>query len=214
MCASHCGDGARALAWQALLVAACGLAGCDGRSPANAAGARDDDPASARPAHAPPFDTPATGPASAAGTVDEVVQLEQQVAQLRSDVAALRAEVASGTTAPPGARRAPPALADAQQLAAAEAAFRGEAIDADWSRAMADSVQAAVGQVDPGHAPPRQVECRSQSCRIEFAAEGGPRTGADLAPVLERFAQTLPRAIAGQGEAADGRKATVVYLSR
>jgi len=218
MCASPRGDGARALGGRVLLAAACALAGCDNHSPGHAAtsaaaGVSGDDDTSPRFAHAPPFEAPAAGP-RAASSGDEVAQLERQVAQLRSDVAALRAEVASGASAAHGVRPEPPVLADAQQLATAEAAFRNEAIDPDWSRAMADAVRATVAQVDRGHAPPRRVECRSQSCRIEFAAEGGPRTGADLAPVLERFAQTLPRATAGHAEAADGRKETVVYLSR
>ena len=217
MCASPRGDGACALGRRAFLAAACALAGCDNHSPGHAAtppvaGVHEDDP-SPRFAHAPPFEAPAAGPRPASAG-DEVAQLERQVAQLRSDVAALRAEVASGASAAHGARRDSPALASPPELAAAEANFRGEAIDPDWSRAMADSVRATVAQVDSGHAPPHRVECRSQSCRIEFAAENGPRTGADLAPVLERFAQTLPRATAGQADASDGRKVTVVYLSR
>jgi len=215
MCAPHRGDGARALGCRALLAAACALAGCDNHSPERprTPAIAGDDQTSPRFAHAPPFEAPAAGP-RASGEVDEVAQLERQVAQLRSDVAALRAEVASGASAANGVRRDPPALAGTQEMATAEATFRGEPIDPDWSRAMADSVRATVAQVDRGHAPPSRVECRSQSCRIEFAAEAGPRTGADLAPVLERFAQTLPHATAGQADAANGRKMTVVYLSR
>jgi len=218
MCASPRGDGARVLGRRALLAVACALAGCDNHSPEHAAapaiaGVHDDDATSPRFAHAPPFEAPAAGPGPA-GSGDEVAQLEKQVAQLRSDVAALRAEVASGASAAHDAGHDPPALASPPELAAAEAAFSGEAIDPDWSRAMADSVRATVAQVDQGHAPPHRVECRSQSCRIEFAAENGPRSRADLAPVLERFAQTLPRVTAGQADASDGRKVTVVYLSR
>jgi hypothetical protein len=92
-------------------------------------------------------------------------------------------------------------------MAMAEEAFRGEAVDPDWSKAMADAVRAAVAQLDRSHAPPRSVECRSRSCRVELSGDEFP-------PVLDRFAQTLPRSTAGQVEDADGRKATVVFLSR
>jgi hypothetical protein len=217
MCASPCAERLRTACCRAVVAAACALSACDGHAPDRATAADagvHDDATSARFAHPPLFEAPPAAGPRAGSDVEEVAQLEKQVALLRQDVAALRAEVASGASAAQAGHRAPSPLADAAQMATAETAFRGEAVDPDWSGAMADAVRAIVAQVDRDHVPPRRVECRSRSCRVELAAGSGPRTGADLAPMLDRFAQTLPRATAGQVDAADGRQVTVVYLSR
>jgi hypothetical protein len=220
MCASPSAERLRGACARALVAAACALAACDGRAPDRAAAADPgvhDDATSQRFAHPPLFEAPpAAGPraGSAGSSAEEVARLEKQVALLRQDVAALRAEVASGASAAQAGRRVPSPLADAGQMASAESAFRGESVDPDWSGAMADAVREIVAQVDRDHVAPRSVECRSRSCRVELAAGSGPRTGDDLTPMLDRFAQTLPRATAGQVQAADGHQATVVYLSR
>jgi hypothetical protein len=216
MCASPCAERLRVACGRALVAAACALAACDGRAPDRAAASAaevHDDATSPRFAHPPLFEAPPAAGPRPGGAGEDVARLEKQVALLRQDVAALRAEVASGASAAQAGRHPSP-LADAAQMATAEAAFRGETVDPDWSGAMADSVRAIVAQVDREHVPPHSVECRSRSCRVELAAGSGPRTEVDLAPVLERFAQTLPRATAGQVDAADGRRVTVVYLSR
>jgi hypothetical protein len=201
-----------------MAAAAFALCACDvGSPPSGAASAGTEGPdesTSARFARPPLFEASAAARSSGAG--EDVARLEQEVAELRQDIAALRAEVAiGGGGLPPGAGGHEAAvLADAAQLAAAEKAFRGEAVDPDWSPAMADAVRATVSQVDRSHLPPRSVECRSQSCRVELADGNAPPSAADLALVLDRFVQTLPRATAGLVDAADGHKVTVVYLAR
>jgi hypothetical protein len=217
----------RVAARVALAAATAGLMACNGHSSDRATSAsasasasasdavdRRDDATSARFAHPPSFETPSkvAGRGASGATGEEVATLEKKVARLENDVAALRAEVASGAGASQAAG-ATPNLLDRTQLAAMEAAFRGEAIDARWSAAMTDNVRASLAQGVIDHGAARSVECRSHSCRVELAQHDGSPAAPEIAALVGRLAPTLPHAQAGQFESPEGRL-TVLYFSR
>jgi hypothetical protein len=198
----------------ALAAATAGLMACNGHSPDRAASAPHDEATSARFAHPPPFEAPSKVPGrNASGPErEEVARLEKKVARLEQDVAVLRAEVASGGASQPAGATA--ALLDRTQLAATEAAFRGEAMDPAWSAAMTENVRAGLERGAIDHDAARSVECRSRSCRVELASRASGAAPQEIAPLLAHLVPALPRAQAGEVENADGRQATVLYLSR
>jgi hypothetical protein len=199
----------------ALVAASLVFAACNGRAPDRAASAVElrNDATSARFAHPPPFESPSKAAAArgaGGASSEDMARLEKQVARLEHDVAALRAEVASGSGAP----RAQPDLLDRRQTAAIEAAFRDEALDPSWSASMTETVRAVLAQGSIEHGAARSVECRSHSCRVDFGEAGASAAEPEIVPLLARLAPSLPRAQEGQVQMADGRQATVLYLSR
>ena len=59
----------------------------------------------------------------------------------------------------------------------------------------------------------RSVDCRSQSCRVEFSSSGAVG-GLDVPMLLTRLNGGLSHVTAGQVEQGDGTQTTVLYLSR
>jgi hypothetical protein len=123
-------------------------------------------------------------------------------------------------TSQPNPRTDPVAQEQARQterlrIASTEAAFRNEQGDARWSQGAAASVRAALAQADESmRNQVRSIECRSQSCRVEINAGPGDPMARDLPLVIARLGQVLPNVTAGQVDQGDGRKATVLYMSR
>ncbi len=163
-------------------------------------------------------------PATDAETV--LADLRQQVQLLRREVADLRGKVSrlpgmnDAEPHPPDPRSDSVAMEQARQaerlrIASTEAAFRNEQSDARWSQGAAASVQAALAQADESmRSQVRSIECRSQSCRVEINASPGAAPAQDLPLVIARLGQVLPNVTAGQVDQGDGRKATVLYMSR
>jgi hypothetical protein len=210
------GPRVRMAARVALALATAGLMACNGHTPDRAASAARDaknDATSARFAHPPPFEAPSKVPGRTASGPEreEVARLEKKVARLEQDVAVLRAEVASGGASQPAGATA---VLDRTQLAATEAAFRGEAMDPAWSAKMTEDVRAGLARGAIDHDAARSVECRSRSCRVELAARASGAAPQEIAPLLARLVPALPHAQAGEVDNADGRPTTVLYLSR
>lgn len=213
----------------ASVLAACGDPPPDVALPANAASAAS---AALAGASSPPnrasmsMESAPMGLAGASDADASLVELRQQVALLRREVADLRGKVSrlpgmdDVASRQPDLRTDPAALEEAQQaermrIASTEAAFRNEQSDARWSQGTTASVQAALAQADESmRSQVRSVECRSQSCRVEINAGAGAGPAQDLPLVIARLGQVLPHVTAGQVDQGDGRKATVLYMSR
>jgi len=170
---------------------------------------------------APPAAQAVAVPARPAVDREAFEKLVQQVAALRDDVAQLRGssarapEAASAPSRHDPAARAQARRDERAREAAVEAAFRGEPIDAAWSAQAAARTREALAGVDTADVPPvRGVECRSATCRVEFGPGDDMAMRRALRPLLGALATVLPRATAGRVEQADGRAATVLYLSR
>lgn len=194
---------------------------------AGCGGLTDDPPAPQARAAAPsvaggPRDTGVAVPQRA----PDDTTLADQVALLRREVADLRVQVAHL----PGARQAeadgprrlpsPEANAEAEQaermrMASSESAFRNEPEDTRWSRGAVESVRGVFLQGEAGQRDDlRNVECRSRSCRVELGADPARGGAGDVSGRMLQLAQTFPNVLVGQVDQGDGRKATVLYLSR
>lgn len=208
-------------------LAACGGPPPDATSPAEAPGAASAGLAAAPGATATPAERAPTGQMQPAADADTgLADLRQQVQLLRREVADLRGKVSrlpgvadtephqsdprSDSVAMEQARQA-----ERLRVASAETAFRNQADDPRWSQGAAASVRAALGQAnDSMRNQVRSIECRAQSCRVEINAGPGDPAAQDLPLVIARLGQVLPNVTAGQVDQGDGRKATVLYMSR
>jgi hypothetical protein len=153
-----------------------------------------------------------------------VARLEAQVARLEQEVNELRgarrepsAEAGVDASARRSQMRTPlDRQAKLQALAlraeTSESAFRGEAVESDWSRQTAQAVRLAFVQSNAGQEP-RNVECRSRTCRVELASAGDGAPDV-LIPLLTRLAPVLPHASSSRIDGADGKPTMVVYLTR
>ena len=207
----------------ALVAAAMALAtGCGGMA--------DDPPASQVLAAAPSLSASVKPqhPQAAAPSLGEPIDtaLAEQVAVLRREVADLRIQVAhlpgagrvDATQPPVGG--GPETVAEAEQadrmrLAASETAFRNEPEDFPWSRGAVESVRGIFMQGDAAQRDElRNVECRSRSCRVELGTDHARGGAGDLPGRVLQLAAAFPNVAAGQLDAGDGRKVTVLYLSR
>ena len=210
-----------------VVLAGCGGSGEDGKAAVAPAKVSAQALPAAGHSNAPDRPVPQSAAAEKeSGT--ENLSLKQQVAALQRDVADIRAQLArmrggvsttgSATpdTRPDETARADFERAQAAHVAAIEAAFRTEQIDAAWSRNTADSVRAALlqgKQEAAGHI--RSVECRSRSCRVMVDSEALQPGGAvDLPIIVSRLAQTLPNVSMGQIDQGDGGQVSVLYLSK
>jgi len=211
----------------ASVLAACGGPPADVVLPADAFSAASAAAGAAPPATRISTESAPTGLAPPATDAEAgLAELRQQVLLLRREVADLRGKVSrlpgmdDAAASQPNPRTDAVALEQARQterqrIASTEAAFRNEQSDARWSQGAAASVQAALAQADESmRSQVRSIECRSQSCRVEINAGPGAAPAQDLPLVIARLGQVLPHVTAGQVDQGDGRKATVLYMSR
>ncbi|MBS0449357.1 MAG: hypothetical protein JSR59_25845 [Proteobacteria bacterium] len=112
--------------------------------------------------------------------------------------------------------RAEAARAERRRAADGEADFRAEPVDAAFVAGTVDKVRGAFeGASEPLRSRLRSVECRSRSCRVELVDVLAPRPDdSELIPVLNRIADTLPRASVTRPDGPDADGRVVLYLSR
>ena len=156
--------------------------------------------------------------------------LRYELAALRAEVADLKRQMAAQSSVRPAqavpaqAARQPGVdpLAQAEedrqrreQMQTLEAAFRGESSDPLWSGQAGAVVQAAFARNKALQAALRSVECRSRTCRVEVAADGGGSALAKLIPVLAlQVGKDLPSMTVSEAEDPPGVGTTILYFSK
>jgi hypothetical protein len=154
-----------------------------------------------------------------------------QVAELRRELHELRSQVwaqgrqAAGESPGAEASRARDPHTDAEAraeyerarreaIAGVEAAFRGEAMDPQWSSSASAAVQTALAIDDKLRALTRGIECRSRTCRVEIADDGSGELDKTLPEVAMHLTQDLSSAVYDRSQGADGAPRRIIYLSR
>jgi len=203
------------------------LAGCGGRP--EDAEAQDDTARTTTDSPAPPrVQAPAVPLAAAASSPqDELEQLREQLHKVRAEVATLGLRIDRIVSMPkePDSTPADPASyanavaqaeqADAQRLAASEAAFLNEQADVAWGQRAMAAVRDAFGQGNEALASQiGSIECRSRSCRVELGPAATDAVAHELPLILGHLSSLLPHATAGQVDQGNGLQSTLLYLSR
>ncbi|CAK0772434.1 conserved hypothetical protein [Gammaproteobacteria bacterium] len=110
--------------------------------------------------------------------------------------------------------RAEEERAQHERMESFEATFRQESTDPQWANAEATAVRAALSGDDIGQLALQNLECRSNSCRVELADDGTGGLAKSLPLFIQHLAETLPYATANQ--VANGASGTslILYMSR
>jgi len=173
--------------------------------------------------------------APVAGSDSPAETLRSDIAALREEVALLRAQVTvferwrhaqrrtttgerPGSEADPAqALRTDPAARAAidrerqQQLATIEAGFRREPADPRWATDTEGVVQVALARDTIVQNTLLDLECRSQTCRVELADDNTGELAKGIPLVLLQLASTLPNA---KAHASAGGKTMILYLTK
>jgi transposase-like protein len=92
------------------------------------------------------------------------------------------------------------------------ASFRKEPVDPAWSSSKMSVIQTALASKPELRQLVRSVECRSQTCRVEFADEASGRPSNTVQSLLAGLGTELPTAIAERVEQAGRPGSTVFYV--
>lgn len=166
-------------------------------------------------------------PASAAASspAGDEAPLSEQVAELRRELAAIRLQLArlqQGIAAPDPERDAQAEAGlrrDADRavttdIQSREALFRTESLDVAWSRPAEQRLQHALNGDDTGGTYVQSIECRSRTCRVVVDDAAADAAGQDLPAALARLDEAMSNVATGPIDLGDGRRLTVLYLSR
>jgi hypothetical protein len=92
------------------------------------------------------------------------------------------------------------------------ASFRKELVDPAWSSSKMSVIQTALASKPELRQLVRSVECRAQTCRVEFADEASGRPSNAVQSLLAGLGTELPTAIAERVEQAGRPGSTVFYV--
>lgn len=92
------------------------------------------------------------------------------------------------------------------------ASFRKEPVDLAWSSSKTSVIQTALTSNPELRQFVRSVECRSQTCRVEFADDASGRPSNAVQSLLAGLGTELPTAIAERVEQAGRPGSTVFYV--
>jgi hypothetical protein len=183
----------------------------------------------------PPAGAASSAPSGAAPGSDKPSRSDNETAALRAGVARLHAEVAAlreQMAATQGSARADadaddpgPAPRDPAEIAQRKrewhahmadvaSRFQREAMDPGWAPSTLSAVRSALSSNDAMRDKVRDVECRSQTCRVELADDGSAAMSKDLPLFVHQLAGVLPSVQADHVDEGDQRSALVLYMTR
>lgn len=161
----------------------------------------------------------AASPPSAPGPA-ELAALRQEVAQLRQAVknqAPAPAPAEPTRTGPPDPEiKALETQAEQERrhrdyVQGVAASYRNEPVDPAWSSAKLSVIQAALASKPELRSLVRGMECRSQTCRVEFADDASGRPSNALQTFTLGLGTELPGAIIERVEADGGRPGSTAF---
>jgi hypothetical protein len=157
----------------------------------------------------------------------QLAALQEEVASLRAEFLALQHQltrqaesVHSGTESQPAPDmhdpgvRAEAARERHAEIEAVDAAFRKQAIDPTWSANTASTIREVLNSEEVGEMQANNIDCRSDSCRVELHDDGSGRLGKSLPIFALQMAGQIPSITADTIAQADGSSTIVLYMSR
>lgn len=163
----------------------------------------------------------------------EIAALRGEVTSLRAELFTLRGQQVSARSASTNAggqasgesqagaddpRSSPPVREEAARerqarIAVIDSAFRREIIDPTWSANTSSAIQSALASDDVGGIQADNIDCRSQSCRVELHDDGSGRLAKSLPLFVLQLAGTVSTMTANTIPQSGGGSTLVLYLS-
>jgi hypothetical protein len=160
-------------------------------------------------------------------STQELIVLREQVDLLRAELNSLRQQTlnATNTSSPtsnvnePGdSRRDASAMADAEvahraQMTVVESGFRNELRNPQWADGTSTQIREALSASQIPQENLRDIDCRSNTCRVEILNKGDDDLMKSLPLVINQLGTTLPSMTADQLDQGNGISTTVLYFS-
>jgi hypothetical protein len=160
-----------------------------------------------------------------ATNVVELTALREEVASLRAEFRTLRRQMGTQAESVPAGAESQPApdvhdpnvraevarerQAEMEQV---DASFRKQAIDPTWSANTASSIREVLNSEGVGGMQANNIDCRSDSCRVELHDDGSGRLSKSLPVFAIQLAGQMPSITANTIPQADGSSTTVLYM--
>ena len=155
----------------------------------------------------------------------ELAQLQQSSDELRREVSALRDKLAASDKAAakaepdkPEGRPRPEIIARQEELwhehmAAVADQYAREPASETWAAQTSELVQSRIDAIESLKGSVRSLECKSQSCRIEFAEDSSGNVNKELPTLVNDLGDILPLSQADHRNESDGRTALTLYVT-
>lgn len=92
--------------------------------------------------------------------------------------------------------------------------FRAEPTNRKWASETASALRDAFDDKSWTGGPAREVDCRTDTCRVEIEDDGSASLGESMRSFTRRIAPILPNVSADHVPDATGHMKTILYLSR
>lgn len=166
-------------------------------------------------------DDPASSAKEAAALRAGMARLNAEVSALREQVVASQASAnADAPAMDPEPARGDPAQRAQQEsewhahMMEVDANFQSEVLDPRWASSTTSALQSALNASDALRGKMQDVECRSQTCRVEIADDGSGAVSKDLPLFVQQVGGTLPSMQADRIDEGDGQSTLVLYMTR
>jgi hypothetical protein len=162
------------------------------------------------------------GPA-VAGSQRELDALRQQVSRLDAEVRGVRSAVRESPGDPPGvepAASAAPLSSEEQEehwlahVKEVDEAFRREPLNAGWAAEMTQKVRAKIAGSALTAGLVLDVECRSQSCKVDLGDSDARRLDRAAGYLIQELSSDLQNAAIGHNGDLTAPKPSALYLSQ
>lgn len=156
---------------------------------------------------------------SSAAQIDE---LRRELATMKSHVAGEQSRLASATSPAPAE---PASFQEMQEQRAADLeshrvymsdvaqSFAAETIDQRWAAQASQRVNAALYDHEALRAAARDIECRTQTCRVTIDDDGSGTLSRRLPSLALSLIDVLPTISAERVDQGNGRSAMILYMS-
>ena len=175
-----------------------------------------------------PSQSPVTVERGVATNIDDIAALREEVASLTAQISMLRQPMPTQPATAPSRTehetdaavrsdalaRAETAREQEARIAVVDAAFRKQAIDPTWSANTSSAIQNALRNDEAGGIQAQNIDCRSDSCRVELHDDGSGSLSKSMPMLAQQLAGTLPTATANTIAEPGGGSTMVLYLSR
>jgi hypothetical protein len=157
----------------------------------------------------------------------QVPRMQTELASVKAQLSAIKTHLATRSSAgeeaaaaeeeapqlSPEEQRANEARAWKEHMAKVAAAFNAEPVDPQWASATSETVETAIKANAVIAAAAGDVQCRSQTCRVEITKSAEGDVDKQLPMFVHELGSTLPYGKADRIENSDGTTSLALYLS-
>ena len=153
----------------------------------------------------------------------DIERMRAQVGLLQAQVAVLSGQVSAAQPVSSAVEPAESTMSDEERrehderrhaayVDRIEAGFEQEPVDPKWAAGTSSRVWAVINQMEALRGAALEVECRSETCRLEIGDDGSGTLHKNLPLFAQQFADTMPRMAGRPVSDENGQSRMVLFL--